>query len=162
MDTPATTAAAWCLAGPADAGVALGLLRAFYAEERLDFDPAAQGKALRALLADPALGAVFLLRSEPSADSPAAMPLGHLVLTWACSLEFGGRFILLDELYLVPAARGRGEGRRAVTFAADWARAQGAKALRLEVSHENTRARALYRQAGLEAQARDLLTLRLA
>lgn len=148
----------WEAAGPADADAVLACMREFYAEEGLGFDAAAQGAALWELLAEPALGAVFLL-GNGKMDTP---PRGYLVLTWACSLEFGGRFVLLDELWLAPEARGRGEGRRAVEFAAGWARERGAKALRLEVAHENTRARATYAKAGLEAHARDFMTRRLA
>ena len=46
-------------------------------------------------------------------------------------------------------------------FAARHARAVGAQALRLEVSHENARARAAYIGAGFVAETRDLMTLRL-
>jgi len=48
-----------------------------------------------------------------------------------------------------------------VALAAEWAKRQGAGALRLEVARENGRARALYARAGLVAEARDLMTLRL-
>lgn len=147
----------------ADAGASLASMREFYREEGLVFDEAGQGEALRALMAEPAAGSVFGLFDAGKMEANVASPsLGHLVLTWAFSLEFGGRFALLDELWLAPEARGRGEGRRALEFAAAWARERGAKALRLEVAHENGRARALYARAGLTAQARDLMTLRLA
>lgn len=151
---------AWQPAALADGPEALDLMRAFYDEERIAFDGAAQGRALDALLSDPSLGSVFLLREEGAA--PDAPPLGHLVLTRGHSLEFGGRFLLLDELYLVPAIRGRGEGRRALDFAARQARESGAQALRLEVSRENHRALAAYRRVGFVAETRDLMTLRLA
>jgi ribosomal protein S18 acetylase RimI-like enzyme len=166
---PVAGEAAWRAASPADADAVLAAMREFYAEERLVFDAAAQGAALRELLAKPELGAVFFVCRE-TADTGAGggegadggAPRGYLVLTWACSLEFGGRFVLLDELWLAPELRGRGQGRRAVELAAAWAREQGAKALRLEVAHENTRARATYAKAGLEAHARDFMTRRLA
>jgi ribosomal protein S18 acetylase RimI-like enzyme len=151
---------AWHPATLADGLSALDLMRAFYAEEKIAFDGAAQGRALDALLSDPSLGGVFLLREDAAA--PDAAPLGHLVLTRGHSLEFGGRFLLLDELYLDPAVRGRGEGRRALDFAVHQARAAGAQALRLEVSRENHRAQAAYRRAGFVAETRDLMTLRLA
>lgn len=148
--------AGWRRATSADAETVLELMRAFYVEERLVFEEAAQGAALCELLEDERLGAVFLL-----CEASGGPALGHLVLTWSCSLEFGGRFVLLDELCLAPAARGRGEGRRALEFVAEWARGQGAKALRLEVAHENARARATYTKGGFEAHARDLMTRRL-
>lgn len=160
-EAPASAALVWRPATLADGPDALDSMRAFYAEERLPFDPALQGSALDALLADPSLGSVFLLRHDPLGPGTDAI-LGHLVLTRGHSLEFGGRFLLLDELFLAPAIRGRGEGKRALAFAAARARETGAHALRLEVSHENHRARAAYLRAGFVAEARDLMTLRLA
>ena len=151
----------WHEAAPSDAATVLACMRAFYAEESLAFDAAAQGAAVDELLRKPELGVVFLMR-RGGVDAGDTEPCGHLVLTWACSLEFGGRFVLLDELWLAPTARGRGEGKRAVEFAAEWAREHGAKALRLEVAHENARARAVYVKAGLAAHARDFMTRRLA
>jgi Acetyltransferases, including N-acetylases of ribosomal proteins len=134
-------------------------MQAFYAEEGIVFDGATQGRALDALLGDPALGEVFLL--QPTEPDKTAHAFGHLVLTRGHSLEFGGRFLLLDELYLVPELRGRGEGTRAIAFAADHARRSGAHALRLEVSRHNPRAQATYLRAGFVPETRDLMTLRL-
>lgn len=133
-------------------------MRAFYAEEKLVFDPIEQSSAVRELLTNPALGTILVRREAGRANAAWS---GHLVITWACSLEFGGRFVLLDELWIAPEARGRGEGKRALEVAATWARSHGAKALRLEVSHENARARRVYEAAGFTAQTRDLMTLRL-
>lgn len=149
----------WRPAALVDAPVVLELIQAFYAEEGIRFDGPTQGRALDALLVDPALGGVFLLR--PTESRHAATPLGHLVLTRGHSLEFGGRFLLLDELYLVPGARGRGEGARAIAFAVEQARQSGAHALRLEVSRHNPRAQATYLRAGFVPETRDLMTLRL-
>lgn len=152
----------WRLATLADAPAVLELMQAFYVEEHLAFDGRAQGRALDVLLADPALGCVFILCpiSGLAGGSPPP-PVGHLVLTRGHSLEFGGLFLLLDELYLAPEFRGRGEGRRALAFAADHARTIGAHALRLEVAHANPRARRAYENAGFRAETRDLMTLRL-
>lgn len=154
----------WRPATLADGPVVLELIHAFYAEEKITFDAATQGRSLDCLLADPSLGGVFLLvpGSAPGSAPENHAALGHLVLTRGHSLEFGGRFLLLDELYIAPAIRGRGEGQRALEFAAGVARDTGAQALRLEVAHENHRARGTYRRAGFATETRDLMTLRLA
>ena len=73
-----------------------------------------------------------------------------------------GHFVLLDELYLAPAARGRGWGRQALALARDWAIVEGASVMRLEVNHHNARAKALYLSAGYRDDERDILTLPLA
>ena len=77
-------------------------------------------------------------------------------------VEQGGRFVLLDELYLTPAARGRGWGRQALALARDWAIVEGASVMRLEVNHHNARAKALYLSEGYRDDERDILTLPLA
>ena len=149
------SALSWRPAALADAPAVLGLMQDFYAEAGLAFDGRTQGRALDVLLTRPELGAVHLLCTATSGDA-----LGHLVLTRGHSLEFGGLFMLLDELYLRPEIRGRGEGRRALDFAAGQARAAGAHALRLEVEHANARARDAYARAGFTTETRNLMTLR--
>lgn len=160
MSADSSPAFIWRAATLADGPAVLALMRAFYAEEHLPFAESTQGRALDMLLADPSLGNAFLCERADSAGSGAS-EVGHLILTRGHSLEFGGSFLLLDELYLAPEARGLGEGRRAIEFATAQARSLGAGALRLEVSHENRRARAMYRRAGFTVEKRDLMTLRL-
>lgn len=161
LEASSPPALSWLPATLADAPAVLELMRAFYAEEHLPFDDRTQGRALDVLLADPSLGSVFALCPEKPAGDMPPPPLGHLVLTRGHSLEFGGAFLLLDELYLTPSIRGRGEGKRALIFAAEYARSAGAQALRLEVAHANSRARRVYENAGFMAETRALMTLRL-
>ena len=144
------------LATPENFPAILAMLRAFYAEDRIDYDAALVEPGLRALLAEPAHGAVLLLQSGEVAQA------GYVSLGWCFSVEQGGRFVLLDELYLAPIARGRGWGRQALALARDWALAQGASVMRIEVNHHNARAKALYLSAGYRDDARDILTLPLA
>ena len=144
------------LATPEDFPAILAMLRAFYAEDRIDYDAALVEPGLRALLAEPAHGAVLLLQSGEVAQA------GYVSLGWCFSVEQGGRFVLLDELYLTPAARGRGWGRLALALARDWAIMEGASVMRLEVNHHNARAKALYLSAGYRDDERDILTLPLA
>ncbi|KLJ01331.1 GNAT family N-acetyltransferase [Luteimonas sp. FCS-9] len=140
-------------ATPDDRDRVLAMMRAFYAEDRLVFDPAATGAALDALLAEPRHGAVLLLGAN--ADD------GYLALTRGFSLEQRGAFALLDELFVAPHARGRGLGAQALALAAAQARAWGVATLRLEVHHHNPRAKALYLRAGFVDGHRDMLTLTL-
>jgi ribosomal protein S18 acetylase RimI-like enzyme len=154
---PAPENLEWQIAGLADGPEILELMRAFYAEERLLFDANLQGRALDRLLVDPALGAVYLLRVP---GLPGLAPLGHLVLTTGHSLEHGGAYYLLDELYLDPRARGRGLGRQALDLAARHARSRQARSLRLEVSPANRHARALYQRAGF-GSTRETMSLPL-
>jgi ribosomal protein S18 acetylase RimI-like enzyme len=54
----------------------------------------------------------------------------------------------LISLWVSPVARGRGVGDRLITSVLDWARDQGAQALRLWVAEGNEPATALYRRNG--------------
>lgn len=54
----------------------------------------------------------------------------------------------LISMWVSPAARGKGVGDRLVESVAQWARQQGATALRLAVMEDNEKATALYRRNG--------------
>lgn len=134
-----------------DESIVVALMRDFYAEEHLIFDEVITPRAVRELLSSSALGTIQLL-------THAGSVIGYLVITFGFSLEFHGRYALLDELYLIPSARGRGWGRHALELAADTARTAGVAALRLEVNHANTRARSTYLKSGYQDNRRDLFT----
>jgi diamine N-acetyltransferase len=138
-----------------DVDVLLGLRRAFCRHEHLPFDEGAARSALEGLLVDGSLGRVWLI----CFDGAAA---GYVVLTFGCSLEFGGRDAFVDELYVEESHRGLGGGGLALRQAEDACRALGVRALHLEVDRGNHRARAVYEKAGFEDRNNHLLTKRLA
>lgn len=141
----------WTQASTADADSILTLMRAFYTEEGLEFKESRARKALLDLLTSPELGAAFLLQDEQ-------LHLGYFLVTLGFSAEFDGRFALLDELYLLPEARGLGAGRRAIACAEIWGRQQQVSTLRLELNPHNDKAQAIYFKAGFEDQQRRILT----
>ncbi len=143
------------VAGPEDFNQLIAMVRDFYVEDSIPYQPELVEPGLQAVLGNPSLGAVLLLSSDEVAM------VGYVTLGWCFSVEQGGRFVLLDELYLVPAARGRGWGRQALAVARDWAAGQGAAVIRLEVNHHNAKAKRLYLGAGYRDDARDILTLSL-
>jgi GNAT superfamily N-acetyltransferase len=140
-------------AGPEDASRVAVLMREFYHHERLQYGPSV-AVALASLLSDRTQGRAWLFESE---DDDA----GYLVLTWGYSLEFGGRYGLVDELYVRPGYRNEGLGTRALEAAAAECRTHGAQAVRLEVDHLNADAARLYTRAGYALEDRNLMTLRL-
>ncbi len=133
----------------------LDMLRRFYVEDRILLDEPRVRRGLEQLLVDAALGAVLFAEVERER-------VGYLVLGWCFSIEQGGRHVLVDELYLEPAARGRGLGGALLAAACDWARGQGAEAARLEVNRHNPRAKALYLRHGFRDDDRDILSLAFA
>ena len=90
----------------------------------------------------------------------AGRPVGYVVLTLGFSVEAGGREGCLDELFVVPEARGRGVGRRVLGLVEEEARRLGIRRLFLEVEHGN-RAFELYRRAGFVDHRRSLMSKQL-
>ena len=129
----------------------LPVLREFYAEEHLPWNEPALRAALAVLIADPNAGRLRLIVREGEIA-------GHLAIGFCFSLEFGGRYGLLDELFVLPAHRGAGLAKRALAEAEALCRAEGLLALRLEVNDDNERARGIYERAGYHAHPRRLMT----
>lgn len=134
-----------------DVAELLGLMKVFYAHERFDFEAEASGRLIRHLLEHPQAGSVFIAREGGRA-------VGYMVLTRCYSLEFGGPFVLLDEIFLLPEAQGQGLGKRLIDTAAGYCRENGFGYLRLEVQKKNLRAIDVYRAAGFHAEDRFLLS----
>jgi GNAT superfamily N-acetyltransferase len=129
----------------------LAMMAQLYAQASSAFDAARARQATERLLAEPEFGGVWTIDMEGT-------PAGYLVLLLGYSLEFGGRFGLLDELFVEEAWRGSGIGTQALAFADAQCRARGWPALRLEVGRENQRAISLYRRAGFQMHDRCLMT----
>jgi len=141
-------------ASPADEETLLPMMRSLYEHEGLAFPEPAIRAAVAELFAAPEAGAVRVLLEDGSVA-------GYAVATWGFSTEQGGRFLLLDELFVLPERRGRGVGRLALALLEEEARAGGAHAVRLEVGETNARARELYRSAGYADPGRRFLAKRL-
>jgi GNAT superfamily N-acetyltransferase len=132
----------------------LDLAAQLYGREGSHWDREHAQLAAAELIAHPEHGGIWLIESDGEA-------VGYFVLTVCFSLEFGGRFGLLDEIFVAEDWRGRGLGAEAVAFAADWCLQQGMEALRLEVWTGNAGAIRLYKRAGFALEQRHLMTRRL-
>ncbi|UJB17339.1 MULTISPECIES: GNAT family N-acetyltransferase [Lysobacter] len=130
----------------------LPVLHDFYQAEHLPWNEPALRRALATLIADPNAGRLRLIVR----DGEIA---GYFVLGFCFSLEFGGRFGLLDELFVLPAHRGGGLAKRALAEVEALCRAEGLDALRLEVNDDNAHARGIYERAGYIVHPRRLMTL---
>jgi GNAT superfamily N-acetyltransferase len=129
----------------------LELMRDFYAQQEMRFEVPVATRAIHQLLVSPERGQIYLIfRGSELA--------GYFALTFCFSLEFNGRFALLDELYLREAFRRQKLGKAVVAFAEDLCRKAGVKALRLEVGRENKAAQSLYLTAGFKEDERTLMT----
>jgi ribosomal protein S18 acetylase RimI-like enzyme len=105
---------------------------------------------------DLALARAFLgerLRRDDSVVFLAAEPnqvLGFVQLypVFASTAREPGRLWLLNDLYVVDAARGRGVGRALMERAREHALETGATGLFLQTARDNTRAQRLYESLG--------------
>src|SRR6185503_8188119 len=107
------------------------------------------------ILATPSLGAIWLAEQDEE-------PLGHLVLTVAFSMEYGGLRGFVDDLYVRPSARGRGIGAALLDAAREGAIARGLRALCVETGLADHPARSLYGRAGYVDSEHALLVQPLA
>ncbi|MDI9239516.1 GNAT family N-acetyltransferase [Lysobacter sp. LF1] len=135
----------------ADLPALLPVIRVFHADEGIAWDEARVRSGLESLLSHPSHGRLMLLERE---DELA----GYFAVGFCFSLEFGGRFGLLDELYVLPAHRGGGIGKRALDEVEALCVAEGLKCVRLEVTDGNDLAREIYRRRGYAMHPRRLMT----
>lgn len=133
------------LAEPADLDLLQPLVRSYHAFENIPSSAAERTAALRRLLADPALGGIWLIYADGA-------PAGYIALCRGFSIEFNGFDAFVDEFYLIPELRGQGIGGEVLRAVKQQARQMDINALHLEVAADNRRARKLYAAAGFEAR----------
>ncbi len=132
---------------PDDLDALLPLVAALHTGDGDPFDPERTTAALRLLLERPDYGLVHVA----AAGSVIA---AYVVATLGLSVEAGGRFLLVDELYVTPAWRGHGLARDLLSSILPYARMHACRAVELEVGWENDRARAWYERLGFERHRR--------
>ena len=139
----------------ADIPALVALMGEFYAEAGFPLPTDAATRAFGTLIADPALGAVWLLEHDGE-------PAGYVVLTLCYAMEYGGLRGFVDDLFVREPARGRGLGGEAMREVRRAAVERGVRALQVEVGPANDPARRLYERSGFQENGRLLLTLPLA
>jgi len=118
---------------------------------KIVFDEAIARATLRRFLKLPQFGRIWLVFDGVDLA-------GYIILTVGFSFEFHGHDAFIDELYIAPAYRRRGFGRRAVEYVEQKAREMGVNAIHLEVDDGNDPALELYRRTGYEDHDRFLMT----
>ena len=129
---------------------ALAMMAQLYSGN-MRYDSVHARSAIEWLIENDSCGAAWFIEA-------AGQQAGYLVLTVGYSLEFHGRYGLLDELFVEEAYRGQGIGTHALAFAEQVCRLRALKALRLEVGRANPRAQTLYTRVGFHPHDRDLMT----
>ncbi len=131
------------------------MMAALYAEDHIE-QPEAEirfPETVRRLVAEPERGRIMRFIDGET-------PVGYALLIPYWSNEFGGVILFIDELYVVPTHRGRGIGREFFRWV-ERERPFSARAMFLEVSRGNPRARGLYERLGFLERANATMAKRL-
>lgn len=137
----------------ADLPLLVAFSGALNAHESIQITDAELDAGLHELLADPRLGIVYMIEDTGEA-------VGYALCAFTFDLEFRGREAWLTEVFIVDDARGRGHGSTALRAIEIELRAQGVKALHLQVRPDNP-AVALYERLGYSRVPRLVMTRRL-
>ena len=97
------------------------------------------------LINDPAQGAVFIARDGGSA-------VGFASLDWKWSSLKAARIGFLEDLFVDPAARGKGIADALIEACAARCRELGMPALQWETAPDNHRAQQVYNRTGAESE----------
>jgi GNAT superfamily N-acetyltransferase len=134
-------------ASAADLDAMAGLLGELFALES-DFTPHGekQRAALAWLLDHPDHGRLFVLR-----DGAAVVGMANALIN--VSTAEGGPVLVLEDVIVAAAHRGRGHGRRLVEHVLAWAAAEGMRRVTLLADRDNAAALRFYRTLGFEESA---------
>ena len=142
-------AESWTI-GPAQAAEAADisdLLTRQLAEHDLPAESASVAGAVAGILADERRGFLQVARS-----GARVVGVAYVAMIW--SLEHGGLSSWFEELYVLPAWRGRGLGADLLRASLTRAQAHGCRMMDLEVTADHARAARLYEREGFEALPR--------
>ena len=138
-------------ATPSDVPLLVELMQEFYAETAVPLDTAWASASFQRLLAQDALGAVWV--AEVGGE-----PAGHAVLTVRHSMEFGAADGFIDDLFVRAAHRRHGVGAALPRELFVEAKRRHLRAVHVEVGRDNAAAHGLYARFGMKDRERQLLT----
>ena len=141
------------LAQLADLPVLLPLMQGYYRDDHLEFDAQRHPATLARLLQEPQWGRVWLIQQQ-------RQPVGYVAVSFGFSLELCGNDAYIDELFVIPAARGQGVARHALQQLDGELALLGIRALHLEVDRGNAPAQRLYSALGYGRRDRYFLMTR--
>jgi GNAT superfamily N-acetyltransferase len=130
------------LAAPPDSVALVPLVEQYWRFEAIEgFDAARVATLLTQVLADPALGRVWIAIVD-------GRPAGYLLAVFVFSLEYQGLTAEIDELFVVSRHRGLGLGGKLLDDAEAYFRDAGCTRVALQIGRDNEAARAFYQRRG--------------
>ena len=130
------------------------LMAEFYGESGYPLPEANARAAFTTLISTPHLGGVWIAWDR---DEPA----GHIVLTVSFSMEYGALRGFIDDLFVRPAARGRGVAGALIDAVVADAAVRDVRALLVEVGPVNDAGHRAYDKAGFADTGHRLLSRQL-
>lgn len=135
------------LAKISDIPVLITLGKEFYEFAHVDFNVSISRGVIREIIESEYLGKIWLIENENEV-------IGYLILTFGYSLEYHGKFGLIDEIYVREKYRGQGIGTQGITLAEETCRSLGIKTTHLEVDRHNKKAQNVYGKLGYQDRNR--------
>jgi len=132
------------------------LLSVLFAQEA-EFapNPDAQSRGLLRIITNPDVGIVLVARE-------GSVVLGMVNLLYSVSTALGERVVLLEDMVVVPEARGAGVGSLLLHEAVTVAKASGCRRVTLLTDQTNQAAQRFYKRQGFETSTMIPLRLHLA
>jgi ribosomal protein S18 acetylase RimI-like enzyme len=131
----------------------LNLMLAYYTFDGIEFDPTRARRALEQMIRENH-GRAWIIELEGKAA-------GYVIVLYGFSLEYGGRVLEIDELFIQTEFRGHGLGWAILEFVEAEAHDFGAILLTLETEADNENAQAFYGKHGFSKLERQLMRKRL-
>ena len=119
------------------------LIQKQFLEHEIDYKDDQLKSAIEQMLTIDSLG-FFLIAKENDQS------LGFAAISFAWTLEHGGKSAWLDELYVIPKYRGAGIGSAIIDRLIIEAKEKGCLAVDLEVESDHRRAENLYARKGFQ------------
>lgn len=132
-------------AGEADLADLLSLMRGYCDFYETDPSDEALLALSRALIEDPQREGVQLIARDPDKNGER---LGFATVFWMWSTTRAVRIAVMNDLFVAPAARGRGVGEALIAACLELARESGAAVLEWQTAPDNRAAQALYERVG--------------
>ena len=125
----------------------LPLVRAYHDFEEIRMSDTQRLEAIRPLLANDALGRIWLIRAQREI-------IGYVAITFGYSIELQGRDAYVDEFFIRQPSRGSGLGAKVIAHIRSELAKYRVVALHLEVAKTNERTQRFYSSLGFTARDR--------
>lgn len=143
MDPEAATPVTIAVVGRTDFADLLTLVRAYCDFYHASPPDSALMTLFDALCQDPTREGVQLLARDPSGEA-----LGFATVYWMWSTTHAARIGVMNDLFVVPKARGTGLAERLIHACQDQCRKRGATILSWQTAPDNRRAQHVYERIG--------------